>query len=317
MQRLGLTPDVERVDVIAQSASSSCAPAFSERTSTPSRTLTSGASLATRFRPSYTAFTSRTSYCLYAATERGKLSATCRSISGREPRVHVRGRPLDRRDVLDVLGDRLARRIEQREHRARPRHSGCVVEQDAESSRPRTMFFDGSVRSTRSTSFSGRVASMLAPRASTSCDCASSSNSAVSIEIGVVGDMRASEPPTISAQLASKFLAQRAVWKRRRRSRAGPRARRGASPREGSSSRRATGCGRSARAWRRAARAHVAGRKVQVVVVEENGSLRIVVQLDNDSFGEQAVDRLVVAATPRGTPRRGRAAGRVPTARAG
>src|SRR5262249_35764213 len=48
----------------AQGPSSSCAPAFSESTSTPSRVLTSGASFATRFNPSYTAFTSSTSNCL-------------------------------------------------------------------------------------------------------------------------------------------------------------------------------------------------------------------------------------------------------------
>jgi hypothetical protein len=40
---------------------SSWAPAFSERITTPSRSLTSGASLATRFMPSKTAFTSSTS----------------------------------------------------------------------------------------------------------------------------------------------------------------------------------------------------------------------------------------------------------------
>ena len=36
----------------AHGPSSSCAPAFSERISTPSRSLTSGASFATRFSPS-------------------------------------------------------------------------------------------------------------------------------------------------------------------------------------------------------------------------------------------------------------------------
>ena len=70
--------------VSAHSPSSSCAPAFSERTSTPSRSFTSGASFATRFMPSKIAFTSRTSYCLYAATACGKLSST-RSSSGSQP----------------------------------------------------------------------------------------------------------------------------------------------------------------------------------------------------------------------------------------
>ena len=44
--------------------SSAYAPAFSESTSTPSRSLTSGPSLATRFSPSETGLTSSTSYCL-------------------------------------------------------------------------------------------------------------------------------------------------------------------------------------------------------------------------------------------------------------
>ena len=38
---------------------------------------------------------------------------------------------------------------------------------------------------------------------------------------------------------------------------------------------------------------HAAGREVQVVVLEENGCARSVVQFDNDPFGEQAVDGLV------------------------
>src|SRR5436190_15450124 len=66
--------------VSAHSPSSSCAPAFSERMSTPSRPFTSGASFETRLSPSKTAFTSNASYCLYAATDCAKLSAICRSI---------------------------------------------------------------------------------------------------------------------------------------------------------------------------------------------------------------------------------------------
>ena len=45
----------------AYSPSSSCAPVFSERIETPSRSLTIGPSLATRFMPSNIALTSSTS----------------------------------------------------------------------------------------------------------------------------------------------------------------------------------------------------------------------------------------------------------------
>ena len=48
----------------AHSPSSSWAPAFSERISTPSRSFTSGASFAIRFMPSKIAFTKSTSNCL-------------------------------------------------------------------------------------------------------------------------------------------------------------------------------------------------------------------------------------------------------------
>ena len=85
--------------VSAKAPSSSCAPVFSERTSTPSRSFTSGASFATRFRPSKIAFTSRTSYCLYAAIEARKLSAIRRS-SGCQPSCWKRSLTA-RADALD------------------------------------------------------------------------------------------------------------------------------------------------------------------------------------------------------------------------
>ena len=63
-----------------QSPSSSNAPALTDKTTTPTRWFTTGASFATRLSPSMTAFTSRTSNCLYAAIDAGKSSAI-RSVS--------------------------------------------------------------------------------------------------------------------------------------------------------------------------------------------------------------------------------------------
>ena len=54
---------------------SSCAPAFSESTITPSVLLTSAPSFATRFRPSYTGLTRSTSKFLIAAIALRSLSA--------------------------------------------------------------------------------------------------------------------------------------------------------------------------------------------------------------------------------------------------
>jgi len=51
---------------------------------------------------------------------------------GRVSRVHVRGRSLDRRHVLDVLGNRLPRRIEQRVEPRPAAPLGIGVEQHAE-----------------------------------------------------------------------------------------------------------------------------------------------------------------------------------------
>ena len=118
-RRMGFT-------VSAQSPSSSCAPVFSESTRTPSRSLTSGASLATRFMPSKIAFTRRTSYCLYAATARGRLSSIRTSSGSQSEAEAIVDRPcgaLDGAEVLRVLGDVLARRIEQREHG----HASCSL----------------------------------------------------------------------------------------------------------------------------------------------------------------------------------------------
>ena len=75
VDRLGLARDVERVDASAPSRRAPRARRRSRRgRATPSRSLTSGASFATRLSPSKIAFTSSTSNCLYAATDRGKSS---------------------------------------------------------------------------------------------------------------------------------------------------------------------------------------------------------------------------------------------------
>ena len=59
-----------------------------DKATTPARSFTIGASFATRLRPSMTAFTSRTSNCLYAATRRGsrRRSASVERSAGSAPR---------------------------------------------------------------------------------------------------------------------------------------------------------------------------------------------------------------------------------------
>ena len=64
MKRLCLAATSNGFTLTAHSPSSSWAPAFSDRISTPSRSFRSGASLETRFSPSKIAFTSSTSNCL-------------------------------------------------------------------------------------------------------------------------------------------------------------------------------------------------------------------------------------------------------------
>ena len=87
---------------------------------TPSRSLTSGASFATRFSPSKIALTNSTSYSLYAATERGEvvgdLEHDRQPAVPAEPLVDAARRVARSRRVRRVLRDVLPRRIEQREH---------------------------------------------------------------------------------------------------------------------------------------------------------------------------------------------------------
>ena len=111
-------------------------PRSRDSTSTPSRSFTSGASFATRLSPSKIALTSRTSNCLYAATDAAKSSAIARSIGiqpSRPNRSFTRaGLALDRAEVLGVLGDVLPRRVEQREHADAPVQLGVRLQEQLE-----------------------------------------------------------------------------------------------------------------------------------------------------------------------------------------
>ena len=79
-----------------------------------------------------TAFTSRTSNCLYAAIDPGKSSAI-RSVSAPGKRSLDRGRRrLDPLPLLDVLRDRLTGGVEQGEHADLAAQVGTALEQQAE-----------------------------------------------------------------------------------------------------------------------------------------------------------------------------------------
>ena len=168
----GLPLDVQRIhrhDPLAELLEGARPPR--ERTSTPSRRLTSGASLATRLRPSITGFTSSTSYSRYAATRPGSRRARRgRPAPTRPPEAVVDGRRrgLDREAVVHVLGNLLARGVEQRKQAdPAPRAPGTRSSRRPNASNPRTAFFAGSARSTRRTRISGRSSRSAARRART------------------------------------------------------------------------------------------------------------------------------------------------------
>ena len=75
-------------------------------------------------------------------------------------------------------GSSLASRV------TRPSHSGWSERKSSNACIPRTTFLDGSVRSTRSTTFSGRHALSASRSATTASLAASRSNSSGSTEIG-------------------------------------------------------------------------------------------------------------------------------------
>ena len=106
--------------------------------------------------------------------------------------------------------------------RTRPRNSGCRSRNRPNARKPRTMFFDGSVRSTRRTMSSGRAATSARSRSSTTSSFASASNSSASIPIGWLVT-RVSRPawrttspstsaPRTSAHERRKLRLHRRVW---------------------------------------------------------------------------------------------------------
>ncbi len=125
---------------------------------------------------------------MYAATEAAKSSCTRRSM-GSQP-----SRP--KRSFTRAISRRIASRYvtysgivcrdgsSRARMPTRPTASGDVSRRRSNASTPRTTFFDGSVRSTRSTIRSGRPSSSRRSASSTGGLDASSSNSCGSIEIG-------------------------------------------------------------------------------------------------------------------------------------
>ena len=178
----------------------------------------------------------------------------------------------------------------------RPTASGAVSRRRSNASTPRTTFFDGSVRSTRSTTRSGRPSSSRRSASSTGGLDASSSNSCGSIEIGcaaTVVRVSASGPSTSVAD-SRKAPAQRSVWKATTSFATSPAwiaARTGS----GSTRQRSGGghgmCVKCAEQRVGPLVANEERRHVEVVVVEEDGRVRALGELLEHGLGERAVDR--------------------------
>ena len=83
-----------------------------------------------------TAFTSRTSNCLYAAIDAGKSSATRRVSAPGKVGFDGRCGLLDPAQLLDVLGNVLPRCVEQREHADAAAQVGPALEQQPERLQP-------------------------------------------------------------------------------------------------------------------------------------------------------------------------------------
>ena len=167
------------------------------------------------------------------------------------------------------------------------------------------MFLEGSVRSTRSTSFSGRRATSSRSAARTSSLLASSSNSAGSTEIGctVTSELwpsRAAVPsakshaaPARSLEARRKFSRQRCVWKpitsfASRPSWISRRVRpRQHVPVVGLGPRDVDEVGQQRL---RGALAHEPRREVELVVVEEDGCVRLELELLQHCVREALVD---------------------------
>ena len=121
-------------------SSTSNAPASRERQSTPSRRLTSGPSIATRLSPSWTGFTSSTSLRAKPASERAKSSRVSSDhrlpVGGAPALVDARGCLLDLVAVRLVLGECLARRVEQRGEHHAASELGVLLEQQVVGEEP-------------------------------------------------------------------------------------------------------------------------------------------------------------------------------------
>ena len=113
------------------------------------------------------AFTSRTSNCLYAATDCGKSSAT-RSWSAPGKRSSRAAAAASMRCSSSTYSGISCREGSSRASMpTRPRRSGRRSSRSPKASSPRTTFFDGSVRSTRRIIVSGREATSSRSRSST------------------------------------------------------------------------------------------------------------------------------------------------------
>ncbi len=165
------------------------APALRESTSAPRRRFRIGPSIATRFIPSYTGFTSSASYSPKAATTSSYSSfmrssigvhegvpnaSLMRSASCTHSSANVRYSSSSTREGLSIA-----------RNRTRPCHSGRFFRKTSYARNPRGMFFVSSSRSTRSSSFASPRHRSRSARARRTAGCAAAARSdAASTEIG-------------------------------------------------------------------------------------------------------------------------------------
>ena len=243
--------------VTAHSPSSSCAPAFSESTSTPSRVVHERAFLRDEVHPVVDRIHEQHVVLLVG---RDRLREVVRDLHlERQPAwnavLDARGLRRDRRRGTSTYSGIVSRDGSSRASiSTRPRHSGCSSSRSrTRGSRGRCSSTDRCGRRERSASPAGqRRAPPRAPPRSR----ASASNSSTSIEIGwCVTSVAAAQLAAVTSRvLRSKFRAHRRVWKPTTSFASKPVVE--SAPHllgQHTSSRPATGCARSARASRRAA----------------------------------------------------------------
>ncbi len=201
----------------AAGPSSSQAPASAERQRTPSRSFSRGPSFATRLRPSLIGLTSSTSYRCRAATVLGKSSRASSTIgcqSAVAQRSFTRCAACSTSLRYARYSGIVSREALSRARKTtRERHSACSSSSASNTANPRTMFLEGSMRSTRSRSVRSPTSSASsAAAAAVASDLPSAASDSPSGPIDATNVGAVMSGPRISRTDAAYARAQRSQW---------------------------------------------------------------------------------------------------------